>query len=76
MRTGIAVYCERLSSSSYLIESPRLSIPLLDAVERRLPSQIKHEQYRDSVIRDERKHGHEFSLTAQVPYLPLAGASL
>ena len=46
-----------------LVESSSLPIPLLDAVQSRLPRQVKHEQNRNRVIRHQRQHGHELALT-------------
>lgn len=50
-----------------LIESTALSIPLLDRVERAFPGEIKHKQYRNGIITNQREHINEFSLSAQIP---------
>lgn len=51
-----------------LVEPPSLAIPLLDAVERAFPGQVKHEQNRHGIIADEREHVDELSLAAEIPY--------
>lgn len=53
--------------NSRLIEPPPLPIPLLDTIQRALPRQVKHEQYRHRIIAHQRQHIHKLALPAQVP---------
>lgn len=53
--------------NSSLVESSSLSIPLLDTVQRTLPCQVKHEQYRDRIIADQGQHVDEFPLSTKIP---------
>lgn len=58
-----------ISLETDLVESPGLPVPLFDTVQRRLASQVKHEQDGHRVIGYERQHRDEFPLTAEIPYL-------
>ncbi len=50
-----------------LVESPPLSIPFFDRIQRAFAGKIEHEQDRYCIIADQRKHVDEFTLAAQVP---------
>ncbi len=50
-----------------LVETPTLSIPFLDRVERALSCEIEHEENRDGVVADERQHVDKLALTSEIP---------
>lgn len=50
-----------------LVESAPLAIPLLDAVERALARQVKHEEDGDGVVTHQRQHVDKLALATQVP---------
>ena len=61
------VFGANQEGNSSLVEASTLSVPLLDAVERRLPRKVEHEEDGNSVITDERKHVDELALTTKIP---------
>lgn len=50
-----------------LVESSPLPVPFLDTVQSALSCQVKHEQYCDRIITDQRQHVDEFSLSTEIP---------
>lgn len=61
------MWADNSGNRKYLIEPPRLSVPLLDRVERRLAREVEHEEDRDGVVAHERQHVHELALAPEVP---------
>lgn len=61
--------CARISFEADLVEPPGLPVPLFDTVQRRLASQVEHEQDGHRVIGYEGQHRDKFPLTAEIPYL-------
>ena len=51
----------------YLVESPRLAVPLLDAVECRFSGEVKHEEDGHCIVADEGQHVDEFALATEIP---------
>lgn len=54
--------------NSCLVEAATLSVPLLYAVESRLPCEIEHEENGDGIVADQWKHVDELSLPTKIPY--------
>lgn len=50
-----------------LVEAPTLAVPLLDAVERALACQVKHEQDGHGVVAHQRQHVDKLALATQIP---------
>lgn len=63
----VVVLCADQDGNCRLVESAALAIPLLDAVERALARQVKHEEDSDCVIAHQRQHVDKLALAAQVP---------
>lgn len=61
------VLCADENGNGRLVEASSLSVPLLDAVESTLASQIKHEENGHGVVADQRQHIDKLALTAQIP---------
>lgn len=53
--------------NSCLVETPALTVPLLDAVESTLARQVEHEKDGYRVVADEGQHVDELALAAQIP---------
>src|SRR5712671_1933791 len=63
---GCQLY-NREACPQHLVEPARLTIPLLDRIERRLAREIEHEQDGHGIVADEWKHVHKLALPAKVP---------
>jgi hypothetical protein len=61
------VLCADQKWNGRLVKATPLSVPLLDAVERALAREVKHEKNSDCIIAYERQHVDEFALTAEIP---------
>lgn len=53
--------------NSGLVEPSALAVPFLDRVQSTLPSQIEHEENRNGIIADQRKHVDKLTLTTEIP---------
>ena len=62
----MVVLCADQEWDGGLVEASSLPVPLLDGVESALPRQVKHEEYRNGVIADQRQHVDELALASQI----------